>query len=157
DADTIIQRQHEDLAVADLARLRRAGRVDDGLDGRLHEGVVDGDLQLHFRQQADLELGAAVHLRVAALPPATAHVAHRHQVEVALVARGLDGLQVVRADDRNADLHKRLRAKASRACRGHSLMTTLPKCDPLSRWRRAATASAKGKTRSMTGRSWCRA
>src|ERR1700722_12023974 len=49
DAHTIVHRQDENLAVADLARLRRAGGMDDGLDRRFDEGVVDGDLHLQLR------------------------------------------------------------------------------------------------------------
>src|SRR5207244_911712 len=48
DADTVFERQHEDLAVADLPGVRRARGMDDGLDRRLYEHVVDGDLQLQL-------------------------------------------------------------------------------------------------------------
>src|SRR4051794_29661272 len=84
DAHAVVQRQDEDLAVADLPGLRRPRRVDDRLHRRLDERLVDGDLQLQLRQQADLNVGAAVHLRMPALPATAAHVAHRHQVHVAL-------------------------------------------------------------------------
>src|SRR5436309_10883582 len=72
DADAVLQRQHEDLAVADLAGVAGAGGVHDRLDRRLHERLVDGDLQLDLRQQPDLELAAAVDLGEAALPAAAA-------------------------------------------------------------------------------------
>src|SRR6185312_2600449 len=62
----IVHRQDEDFAVADLPGLRRAGGVDDGLDGSLNEGVVDGDFQFQLGQQTHGELGTAIHLRVAA-------------------------------------------------------------------------------------------
>src|SRR5262249_48717649 len=75
DADAIVERQDKDLAVADLAGLRRARGVHDGFDGGLDEGVVDADLQLQLGEQADLELGAAIDFGVAALPAAAAHVA----------------------------------------------------------------------------------
>src|SRR5262249_17903403 len=105
DADAVLQRQHEDLAVADGAGLAGAGGVDDRLDGRLDERLVDGDLQLQLRQQPDLHLRAAVHLGVAALPAAAAHVADRHQVDVALVERALHRLKLLGADNGQDHLH----------------------------------------------------
>src|SRR5262249_12604491 len=72
-AHAILQRQHKDLAVADLPRFRRARGVNDRLDGGLDEGVVDGDFEFELGQQADLEFAAAVDLGVAALPAAAAH------------------------------------------------------------------------------------
>src|SRR5262249_29858417 len=83
-ADAVLQRQHEDLAVADLSRLGGAGGMHDRLDGGLDEGVVDGDFELELGQQPHLELAAAVDLGVAALPAAAADVAHGHEVDVAL-------------------------------------------------------------------------
>src|SRR5688500_10848827 len=85
DAHAVVERHDEDLAVADGAGVADAGGMDDGLDGRLHECVIDGDLELELGQQADLELLAAVDLGEAALPAATADVADGHQVDVALV------------------------------------------------------------------------
>src|SRR5262249_15028959 len=104
-ADAVFQRQDEDLAVADLTRLRGPRRLHDRLDGRLDERVVDGDLQLQLRQQANLDLRAAVNLRVAALHAAAADVADGHQVNVALVERLLDGLEPLRANDGHDHLH----------------------------------------------------
>src|SRR5262249_12598435 len=46
DADAVFQWQDENLAVADLAGVAGASGMDNGLDGRLHKGVIDGDLQL---------------------------------------------------------------------------------------------------------------
>src|SRR5262245_59075200 len=92
-ADAILQRQNEDLAVADRARVAGAGGVDDGLDGRFDEGVVHRDLQLQLGQQTHLKLGAAVDLGVAALPAAAAHIAHRHQVHVPFVEGRLNSFE----------------------------------------------------------------
>src|SRR5947209_13293613 len=75
DADAVLQREHEDLAVADLPGTGGAGGVNDGLDRAIDEGVVDGDLQFQLGQELYLDLGAAIHLGIAALPAATAHVA----------------------------------------------------------------------------------
>jgi hypothetical protein len=58
DADGVVERQDEDLAVADLPRIAAARRVNDRLDRRLDERLVDGDLQLDLGQQPDLELRA---------------------------------------------------------------------------------------------------
>src|SRR5205823_4430368 len=90
DADAVVERQDENLAVADLPGLGGAGGVDDGLDGRLDEGVVDRYFQLQLGQQADLDLRAAVDFRCTALPAAAAHVADGHQVDVAFIQRRLD-------------------------------------------------------------------
>src|ERR1700731_3399058 len=78
DADAVVQWQNKYLAVADLARLRRPGGVDDGLHCRLHERLVDGDLQFQLRQQSHVELGTAIQFGEAALPAAAAHVRDRH-------------------------------------------------------------------------------
>lgn len=44
-ADAIFQIQDEDFAIANHAGLRSAGRMHDGLDRGLNEGIVDSDLQ----------------------------------------------------------------------------------------------------------------
>src|SRR5205823_6567517 len=84
-ANTIIQRQYENLAVAHLSGLGGACRVDNRLDGRIHKCVVDADLQFELGQQADLELCAAIDFCVTALPAATAHIAYRHQEDIVFV------------------------------------------------------------------------
>src|SRR5262249_16467798 len=90
---------------ANLAGITAAGGMNDRFHGCLHEGVVDGNLQLQFRQQADLELLAAVDLGIAALPAAAADVADGHQVNVALVESGLDRLELFRPNNRHDVLH----------------------------------------------------
>src|SRR5438067_11550551 len=65
DADAVLQVEHEDLAVADLAGFLGAGGVDDGLDSGLDEGVVDGDLEFELGQELHLVFLAAVLLGVA--------------------------------------------------------------------------------------------
>src|SRR5437867_2240673 len=87
DADRVFQGQDENLSIADAAGLPRPGRMDDGLDGRLHERVVHGNLELQLRQQADLDFLPAIDLGVPLLPAAAADVRHGHQVDVHGVQR----------------------------------------------------------------------
>src|SRR5690348_13870593 len=51
DADAVFQGQDEDLAVADAALGAGPARLHDGVDRRLDEVLVDGDLQLHLAEQ----------------------------------------------------------------------------------------------------------
>src|SRR5262245_46016922 len=64
DPDAILQREDEDLAVADLARGAGPAPLDDRVYGGLDEVLVDRDLQLHFSQQVDADLVAAIELGV---------------------------------------------------------------------------------------------
>ena len=60
----IVDARHEDLAVADAARVRRAA---DRLDGLLDHLVLDDQLDLHLGQEVDDVFGAAIELGVALL------------------------------------------------------------------------------------------
>src|SRR5438874_2254173 len=60
DADAVLQRQDEDLAVADAALGAGAAGLHDGVDRRLDEVLVNRDLQLHLAQQLHGQLVAAV-------------------------------------------------------------------------------------------------
>src|SRR6476619_6538309 len=62
DAHGLIEVEHEDLAVADLAGLGRSG---DGADDLVDLLVFDADLDLDLRQKAHGVFGAAVDLGVA--------------------------------------------------------------------------------------------
>ena len=84
-----------------------SGGVDDSLDGRLDEGVVDCYFEFELGEQADAELGAAIDLGVAALPATAAHVAHRHEVDVVLLQRFLDRFELLGADDGDDHFHER--------------------------------------------------
>src|SRR5256885_9329580 len=64
DAHNVLDAGDEDLAVADLAGARR---LDDGIDGALDLVVRHHHLDLHFRQEIDHVLGAAVELGMALL------------------------------------------------------------------------------------------
>src|SRR5712691_8447450 len=73
-ADNLAHVDHEDLAVADLARTRG---LHDGLERLLHKGVADDHLDLHLGQEIDDIFGAAIELRVALLPPEPLDLGHR--------------------------------------------------------------------------------
>ena len=91
DADAVVQRQDEDLAVADFAALAGAAAFDDGVDRGLDEFFVDGDLQLHLAEQVDGELVAAIDLGVPFLPAEALHVHHRQAKDFDLGQRRLHG------------------------------------------------------------------
>src|SRR5687768_15009420 len=65
DANDFFQIEHEDLAVADLAGVRR---FLDRLDHLLEQLGLDRGFDLHLGQEVDHVLGAAVELGVALLP-----------------------------------------------------------------------------------------
>src|SRR5712691_11314135 len=50
DADAVLKRQDENLAVTDLPGLGRPRCVHDRFDGGLDKGLVDGNLQLQLGQ-----------------------------------------------------------------------------------------------------------
>src|SRR4051812_2382284 len=83
DTDGVVDVEHEDLAVADLAGITGASGMDNCLNCRLDEGVIDGDLELELGQQTHLELRPTVHFRKPALPAAAADVGDGHEVNVA--------------------------------------------------------------------------
>src|SRR5690348_8697937 len=92
DADAVLQRQDEDLAVADATLGPGAAGLHDGVHRRLDEVLVDGDLQLHLAEQVHRQLVAAVHLRVALLPAEALDVDDGQAEDLDLVEGLLDGL-----------------------------------------------------------------
>src|SRR5579863_9319448 len=75
DPNHFLERNHEDLAVADLAGVRGA------LDcfRRLLDGIVRNDrLDLHLRQELDRVFGASIQLRMSLLTSEPLHFRHRH-------------------------------------------------------------------------------
>src|SRR5438270_13278950 len=68
DPDAVVHRQDEDLAVADLAVGPAAARLDDRVDRRVDEVLVDRDLELDLAEQVHSALVAAVDLGVSLLP-----------------------------------------------------------------------------------------
>src|SRR5690606_17327495 len=103
DAVHLLELRDEDLAVTDLAGLRR---LDDRLDDPLDELVGDRDLDLHLRQEIYDVLRAAVELRVAALTPETLHLGNRHALDADLGERIADIVQAKRLDDGGNQLHR---------------------------------------------------
>src|SRR5262249_37421905 len=99
DADAVLQRQNEDFAVADAALGSGAARLHDGVDCRLHEVLVDGNLQLHLAQQVQGQLVASVDLRVAFLPAEALHVHDGQAENLNLVEGFLDRFELRRLDD----------------------------------------------------------
>ena len=105
DADAVFQGEDEDLAVADFAGRAGAAALDDGVDRRFEELLVDGDHQLHLAQEVDGELVAAVGLGLPALAAEPLHV-HHGQAEDLDVGQGLlDGLQTMGLDDGDDQFH----------------------------------------------------
>src|SRR5262249_7395410 len=105
DADAVLQRQNEDFAVADAALRSGASCLHDGVDGRLDEVFVDGDLQLHFAQQIHCQLVAAIHFGMALLPTETLHVHDREAEDLDFVEGFLDGFQLRRLDNGEDEFH----------------------------------------------------
>src|SRR5262245_29067514 len=97
DADDLLDRRDEDLAVADLARARC---LDDCLDGALDQIVGDDELDLHLWQEVDDILGTAVELRVPLLAAETLDLRHREAADTDLGQRLADLVQLERLDDR---------------------------------------------------------
>src|SRR4051812_43578374 len=76
DADAILHRQDENLAIADLAVGAAPARLDDRVDGRLDEILVHGDLELDLPEQVDGHLMPPIDLGIPLLPPEALHVRH---------------------------------------------------------------------------------
>lgn len=50
DTNAIVHRQDEDFAIANLTLFARPSGFQDGIDGRLYELVIDGNLKLHLTE-----------------------------------------------------------------------------------------------------------
>src|SRR5579884_1499488 len=106
DADAVLQRQDEDFAVADAALGAGAPGLHDGVDGRLDEVLVDGDLELHLAQQVDGQLVAAVDLGMALLATEALDVDDGQAEDLDLVKGLLDGLELGRLDNGQDQFHE---------------------------------------------------
>jgi enoyl-CoA hydratase/carnithine racemase len=84
-ANHVIERRDEDLAVPDLAG--RRGLLDD-VDRALRQIVVDDDLELDLREEVHHVLCAAIELRMALLAPEPPDLDRRHALDPDL-AQGL--------------------------------------------------------------------
>src|SRR5262245_37144411 len=105
DADHLVERQDEDLSVADLPLLAGPAALQDGVDGRLDELLVDGDLQLHLADQVHLVLMPSVDLGVSLLAADALDVADRQAEHLHLAQRVLHGLQPGGLDDGDDVFH----------------------------------------------------
>ena len=88
--------------------------MNDCFNGGFNESVIDGNFQLQLGQESHLEFGPTIDLGKASLPTAAAHIADRHQKDVALGEGFLDGFQVLRSNDGHNQFHGFLRGKLSR-------------------------------------------
>src|SRR5690606_11417806 len=104
-AYAILQRQDKDLAVSDLALLPRAAPLDDGIDRRLDEVLIHGDLQLHLAQQVDRKLPTSVRLRLTSLPAKPLTIDHRQPEHLDFRQRLLDRFQPAWLDDGDDEFH----------------------------------------------------
>src|SRR6185312_10931618 len=102
DADDLLDRRDEDLAVADLAGARR---LDDRLDRALGERVLQDHLDLDLRQEIDDVLGAAVELGVALLAAEALDLGHGEPGDAELRQRLAHLVELERLDDRFDLLH----------------------------------------------------
>src|ERR1043165_86399 len=103
DADDFFERHDEDLAVADLAGI---GRFLDRLDHLLEHLVLDRGLDLHFRQEIDHVLRAAVELRVALLPAEALHLRHGDSLHADRRERLAHLVELERLDDCGNEFHR---------------------------------------------------
>src|SRR5665213_114200 len=105
DADRLVDRADEDLAVADAAGM---GRVLDRLDGAFDQGVLHDDLDLHLRQEIHHVLGAAVELGMAFLATETLGLGHGDALDPHLVQGVLHFVELEGLDDGFDLLHRSL-------------------------------------------------
>src|SRR5690606_6693452 len=100
----VVHRDRPDLAVTDLAGLRR---LDDDVGDHGRVRVVDEDLDADLGDQVDRVLGAAVDLGVALLAAVPAGLADRHAPHARGLERRLHVVETVRLDDSRDELHAR--------------------------------------------------
>src|SRR5208282_4445621 len=102
DPDSLFDRHHEDLAVADLLR---ASGVLNGLHGPFDKGVIEHDLNFDLGQEVNHVLCSAIHLGVSLLPPEALDLGDGHAGDANLVQRILHIVELERLDDRFDLLH----------------------------------------------------
>src|SRR5439155_1190618 len=103
DAHRLLDRDHEDLAVADLVGL---GGLLDRLDGARGEGLLDDDLDFDLGQEVDQVFGAAIDFGVALLPAEAPDLADGHAGDADVAQRAFDLIELERLDDRLDFLHR---------------------------------------------------
>src|SRR5215211_366932 len=102
DADRLLDRGDEDLAVADLAG---AGGLADRLDRALDQGIVDHHLDLHLGQEAHGVLSAAIDLGLAFLAAEALHFADGQALDAERRQRIADVVQLERLEDGHDHFH----------------------------------------------------
>src|SRR5579883_367453 len=102
DADGLVDRADEDLAVADAAGM---GGVLDRLDRALHQRVLHHHLDLHLGQEIDDVFGPAIELGMAFLPAEAFGLGHGDALNADLVERLLHLVELEGLDDRFDLLH----------------------------------------------------
>src|SRR5262249_6051400 len=112
DANRLLHRQDEDLAVADVAR---AGVPEDRLDDQALVLVLDHDLHLELRPYVDRQARPAVGLDDALLTSRSLHLADRQGGESPLEQLGPDRLERLVADECLDLLHVHLLTWRSRS------------------------------------------
>src|SRR6185295_9268751 len=95
-ANDLFDGEDEDLAVAELPRLRS---LQDRVDRQIHHFIRQHDLNLDLRQEVDLVLTAAIRLRVPFLPAKAFHFTDRKADNTNLLQRVLYGIKQMRPDD----------------------------------------------------------
>ena len=102
DAHDALERDDEDLAVADLVG---APAVAERVDRRLDERVGDGDLEAHLVGEADLHGRAAVGLDAVELAAVALHAAHREPAHLGAVEGFQHVVRLLRPHDADHELH----------------------------------------------------
>ena len=83
----------------------------DGVDRRLDEVVVHGDLELDLLEQVHLELMSAINLGEPELSSETLNIRNGEAIDLDVRQRLLDRLELVGLDDRDDQFHDRLRLR----------------------------------------------
>ena len=99
DPDAFLERDDEDLAVADLPLGTGPASRDDGVDRHIDEIVVDRDLELDLPEQVHLEFRAPVHLRESELPAEALNLGDGETIDLDRGERPLDRLELVGLDE----------------------------------------------------------
>jgi hypothetical protein len=97
--------QNEDLTVADIAR---TGTLDNRVEGRLDELVIDGYFQSDLLQQIHFDIHATIAFMVAALLATPEGVSHRQLEDLAAVERLFNSPQFLRLNVGNDQFHNGL-------------------------------------------------
>src|SRR5262245_52212192 len=102
DADDLLEVEHEDLPVADLAGVRR---LLDRLDHLLEHVAFDRGFDLDLGQEVDHVLGPTIELRVALLPPEALDLGDRDPLHADARQRLAHLVELERLDDGRNEFH----------------------------------------------------